>query len=129
MLMAAGLGGLALLALTSCVAQTTTTRALGDLTAFDGNVGYYATGNTMAEADPTAVDGLWCVLRSNTAVVPTAQVSSRAALLKAYLYYSGNVYTYASSGAQPDLSRIDRNVSLQFPGRTTADTFTAEVVP
>jgi uncharacterized repeat protein (TIGR01451 family) len=102
-------------------------KALGDFASFEGNVGYYATGNTMGRPS-SDIDGLACLLRSNTATVPAENVGPRAQVLKAYLYYSGVIYRYESGGQPPDLTKIDREIALQFPGRTTPQRFTPEKV-
>lgn len=119
----------ALLSLTSTLAfAQTTAKSLGDLSEFDGNVGYFATGNTMAEPFTDQPDGLACVLTKNSATIPDGAVGQRASLLKAYLYYSGNVFAKANASGQADLSTIDRNVSLTLPGQTSPISLQPEIV-
>ncbi len=94
----------------------TTTKQLGPLgDEFRGNFGYYVTGNTMAEPFTDQADGLACLLPENTATIPESAIGPAAKVQKAYLYYSGNVFSKASSGTQADLNTIDRSVNLTLP--------------
>src|SRR5262245_33694131 len=113
---------LALLALLPQTLITQTSKTLGDLgTPFEGSVSFYTTGNTMAQALPApATDGLACVMRSNTALIPASVPGPRAFVERAYLYYSGNVFTKATAFNNADTSMIDKSVSLLLPGQTTA---------
>lgn len=108
--------------------------------AFNGNVRVVVTGNTMAEPyipnpdnvppDPNLPDGLGCLLDRNTATTPALSLSSRARVLRAFLYFSGNYFQ--KGAAPPPLSTdvrnlVDRSVMLKVPGATSSQTVVANV--
>jgi uncharacterized repeat protein (TIGR01451 family) len=110
-------------------AQLFVAQTLGELNppasaSFEGNVDYFATGNTLAMPYQGTLggrhDGLGCLRSSGKATIPAGTLSARATVLQAFLYWSGNQVERASA-----LTSIDPSVKLQLPGQTTSLPVTA----